>query len=95
MSAIGTAKFTMFYLSWHINITNRRLQFNVDISLSAQQLIALHGCETWSLTLREEQRRRWSENKVLRQILRPVREGGGFLQGSGGGCITTGGTAGL
>ena len=30
--------------------------------------VVLHGCETWSLTLREEHRLRLFENKVLRKI---------------------------
>jgi hypothetical protein len=30
--------------------------------------VVLHGCETWSLTLREEQRLRVFENRVLRRI---------------------------
>jgi hypothetical protein len=31
--------------------------------------IVLYGCETWSLTLREEHRLRAVENRVLRRIL--------------------------
>jgi hypothetical protein len=31
--------------------------------------VVLYGCETWSLTLREEQRLRVFENRVLRGIL--------------------------
>jgi hypothetical protein len=31
----------------------------------------LYGCETWSLTLREERRLRVFENRVLRRILGP------------------------
>jgi hypothetical protein len=31
--------------------------------------VVLYGCETWSLTLREEHRLRVSENSVLRRIL--------------------------
>jgi hypothetical protein len=34
----------------------------------------LYGCETWSLTLREEHRFRAFENRVLRRIFRPKRE---------------------
>jgi hypothetical protein len=34
----------------------------------------LYGCETWSLTLREEDRLRVSENRVLRRIFGPMRE---------------------
>jgi hypothetical protein len=33
--------------------------------------VVLHGCETWSLTLREEQRLRVVENRVLRRIFGP------------------------
>jgi hypothetical protein len=34
----------------------------------------LYGCETWSLTLREEQRLRVFENRVLRRIYWPKRD---------------------
>jgi hypothetical protein len=34
----------------------------------------LYGCETWSLTLREERRLRVSENRVLRRIFGPKRD---------------------
>ena len=30
--------------------------------------VVLYGCETWSLTLREERRLRLSENRMLRRI---------------------------
>ena len=30
--------------------------------------VVLYGCETWSLTLREERRLRVSENSVLRRV---------------------------
>ena len=30
--------------------------------------VVLYGCETWSLTLREERRLRVSKNRVLRRI---------------------------
>jgi hypothetical protein len=35
--------------------------------------VVLYGCETWSLTLREEQRLRVIENRVLRRIFEPRR----------------------
>jgi hypothetical protein len=35
--------------------------------------VVLYGCETWSLTLREEQRLRVFENRVLRRIFGPKR----------------------
>jgi len=34
----------------------------------------LYGCETWSLTLREEHRLRVFENRVLRRIFGPRRD---------------------
>jgi hypothetical protein len=37
-------------------------------------LVALCGCETWSLTLREEHRLRVFENRVLRGIFGPNRD---------------------
>jgi hypothetical protein len=36
--------------------------------------IVLYGCETWSLTLREEHRLRVFENRVLRRIFGPNRD---------------------
>jgi hypothetical protein len=38
--------------------------------------VVLYGCETWSLTLREEHRLRVFENRVLRRIFGPKRDGG-------------------
>ena len=37
--------------------------------------VVLYGCETWSLTLREEHRLRVFENKVLTRIFGPKRDG--------------------
>jgi hypothetical protein len=36
--------------------------------------VVLYGCETWSVTLREEQRLRVLENSVLRRIFGPKRD---------------------
>ena len=36
--------------------------------------VVLYGCETWSLTLREERRLRVFENRVLRRVFGPKRE---------------------
>ncbi|PSN53750.1 hypothetical protein C0J52_02215 [Blattella germanica] len=36
--------------------------------------VILYGCETWTLTLREEKRLRVFENKVLRKIFGPKRD---------------------
>ena len=36
--------------------------------------VVLYGCETWSLTLREDRRQRVFENRVLRRIFGPKRD---------------------
>jgi hypothetical protein len=36
--------------------------------------VVLYGCETWSLTLREDHRLRVFENRVLRRVLGPKRD---------------------
>jgi len=36
--------------------------------------VVLYGCETWSLTLREERRLRVLENRVLRRVFGPKRD---------------------
>jgi hypothetical protein len=36
--------------------------------------VVLYGCKTWSLILREEQRLRVLENRVLRRIFGPKRD---------------------
>jgi hypothetical protein len=52
------------------NNINLKVFFNVSIILS----VVLYGCETWSLTLREEHRLRVFENRVLRRIFGPKRD---------------------
>jgi hypothetical protein len=42
--------------------------------------VVLCGCETWSLTLREERRLRMFENRVLRRVFGPKEDEG---QGNG------------
>ena len=46
--------------------------------------VVLYGCETWSLTLREERKQRVFENMVLRRIFGPRRD---EVMGNGGDCI--------
>jgi hypothetical protein len=36
--------------------------------------VVLYGCETWSVTLREEHRLRVFENRVLRRLFGPKRD---------------------
>jgi hypothetical protein len=49
---------------------NRRIRVYRTIILP----VVLYRCETWSLTLREEQRLRLFENRVLRRIVGPKRD---------------------
>ena len=42
--------------------------------LHDEELDCLYGCETWSLTLREERKLRVFENMVLRGIFGPRRD---------------------
>ena len=41
---------------------------NLTINILIIVPVVLYGCETWSLTLREERRLRVFENRVLRRI---------------------------
>ena len=47
--------------------------------------VVLYGCETWSLTRREERKLKVFENMVLRRIFGPRRD---EVTGNGGDCIT-------
>ena len=40
----------------------------LEVQYTVGTTVVLYGCETWSLTLREEHRFRVFENKVLRKI---------------------------
>ena len=58
-----------------------------EFSSSKQLDAVLYGCETWSLTLREEPRLMVFENRVLRRIFVPRREevtgsGENYIMGS-------------
>jgi hypothetical protein len=52
------------------------LSRNVKVKLQKTIIlpVVLYGCETWSLTLREEHRLRVFENRVLRRIFGPKRD---------------------
>jgi hypothetical protein len=44
------------------------------ISLLSNIKMVLYGCETWSLTLRNERRLRVFENRVLKRVFGPKRD---------------------
>jgi hypothetical protein len=48
--------------------------FHIKIYKTIILPVVLYGCETWSLTLREEHRLRVFENRVLRRIFVPKRD---------------------
>jgi hypothetical protein len=56
-------------------LSSRLLSRNVKVKIYKIFLpVVLYGCETWSLTLREELRLRVFENRVLRRIFGPKRD---------------------
>jgi hypothetical protein len=57
-------------LSFHLLSRNVKVKIYKTIILP----VVLYGCETWSLTLREERRLRGFENRVLRRIFGPKRD---------------------
>jgi hypothetical protein len=58
-------------------LSSRLLSRNVKIRIYTTIIlpVVLYGCETWSLALREEHRLRVFENRVLRRIFGPKRDG--------------------
>jgi hypothetical protein len=57
-------------------LSSRLLSRNVKIKIYKTIIlpVVLYGCQTWSLTLREEHRLRVFENRVLRRIFGPKRD---------------------
>jgi hypothetical protein len=52
----------------------RRKNLKIKIYGTIILLVVLYGCETWSLTLREECRLRVFENRVLMRVFGPKRD---------------------
>jgi hypothetical protein len=57
-------------------LSSRLLSRNVKVKIDKTIImpVVLYGCETWSLTLREEHRLRVFENRVLRKIFGTKRD---------------------
>jgi hypothetical protein len=57
-------------------LSSRPLSRNVKVKIYKTKIlpVVLYGCETWSLTLREEHSLRVFENRVLRRIFGPKRD---------------------
>jgi len=60
------------YYSVQTLLSSRLLSENLKIKIykTTILLVVLYGCETWSLTLREESRLRVLENRILWRIFR-------------------------
>jgi hypothetical protein len=65
---LATIRFSL--LSFHLLFTDVKVKVYKTIILP----VVLYGCETWSLTLREERRLRMFENRVLRRIFGPMTD---------------------
>jgi hypothetical protein len=63
------------YVSVQNLLSSRLLSKNVNIRIYKTIIlpVVLSGCQTWSLTLREEHRLRVFENRVLRRIFGGMR----------------------
>ena len=61
------------YYSVQTLLSSRLLYKNMKIKIYKTIIlpVVLYGCETWSLTLREESRLRVFENRILRRIFGP------------------------
>jgi hypothetical protein len=66
----------VWYLSVQNVLSSSLLSKNIKINIYRNIILpfVLYGCETWSLTLREERRLRVFENRVLRRIFGPKRD---------------------
>ena len=75
------------YYSVQNLLSSRLLPKNLKIKIYRTIIlpVVLYGCETWSLTLREERRMRVFENRLLRRIFGPKRD---EVIGNGESCIT-------
>jgi hypothetical protein len=58
-------------------LSSRPLSKNVKVRIYKTIIlpVVLYGCETWSLTVREEHKLRVYEVRVLRRIFGPKRDG--------------------
>ena len=55
-------------------LSSNLLSENVKMKAHRILPIVFYGCETWSLTFREERSQRVFENRVLRRIFEPKRD---------------------
>ena len=67
-------------------MSSRMLSNNLKIKIYRTIIlpVVLYGCETWSVTLREERRLRVFENRVLMRVFESKRD---EVTGNGENCI--------
>ena len=82
MCVIYSRNTTALYYQVLCKLSNLKIKIYGTIILP----VVLYGCETWSLTLREESKLRVFENMVLWRIFGPWRDE--VTWGNGGDCIT-------
>ena len=63
---MGNARYYSLEKILSSRLLSKKLKVNTDKTIILP--VVLYGCETWSLTLREECKLRVFENKVLRKI---------------------------
>jgi hypothetical protein len=56
------------------SLLSKNTKIKIYRSIILHGVLYSYGCETWSLTLREEHRLRVFENRVLRRIFGPKRD---------------------
>jgi hypothetical protein len=93
-SAYGDLDYRRDVRAWVLNTRMDAVYGQTGLTTSQVHLVSnlrLHvcriplGCETWSLTLREERRLKVFENRVLRKVFGPKRD---EVTGNGESCIT-------
>jgi hypothetical protein len=65
-----------FYHSVQNNLSSGLLSKNIKLRIHKTIILPVvpYGCETWSLTLREEHRLRMFQNRELRRIFGPKKD---------------------
>ncbi|KAJ4450621.1 hypothetical protein ANN_02049 [Periplaneta americana] len=73
-SQVSTAMLSVYLDDWCSSNSSAVKNLRVRIYKTVILPVVLYGCETWTLTLREEQTLRVFENKILRKIFGAKRD---------------------
>ena len=69
---LGNASYYSVQNPFSSSLLSKKLKIKIYRNIILH--IVLYGCETWSLTLRDERRLRVFENRVLRRVFGPKRD---------------------